>query len=784
MKPGHLFEKLANPSTLTHAWQEVLGHYTEDRLPPQLRDYQRNRNRNIERLAEAIWTQKFLPEPAALISIPKPDKPLERRTISLVSPDDRIVLTALNRLLEPHFERQFLPGNYAYRKGRGPRMAIQKVEEYLKQGRTHTASGDIHNFFDNIPRAKLLDSIRKAVWEQPILQLLETYLHMGAIRDHQWQDAGRGVAQGSPLSPLLSNICLLDFDRLLARLGIAWLRYADNLLLLADSPTRVATAFEQAERYLQSELGLSLNPESRQYRSEQQGFEFLGFLFHNGSRQMSEAKLQAKKRKIEETLRAAGRKIPRAVEELSESIVGWRRYYGAGGGQLESLEQHLLTTMTAWLKEIRSPSSAAAASSFGLHPSAPPATAPGTPRLAELQEALASLELPLSVQPVAKRRWITKLLRGSRPDPQPKPATHLSQPTAQAIEQRKREYARKREELSEILIAQPGYFLGRTGQRLTVRRDGKRVQEVPLGLVRHITLLSTAGSVSVDLMEEAASRGIPLAVPSRDGSPAVLIQAPDSPVYQLSLAQTQLASSPEGLSLARQFVLGKIRNQANLLRYLHKYRSRRAGSFPADVAGALESMLQAGQQVESYDFATIPDLELWRGRLFAAEGRAASAYWSALASLLGPRITFEGRTRQGAKDPVNMLLNYGYGILYSRLLRVLSRTGLNVTIGFLHKAQDGKPALLFDFIEEFRAPVVDRAVLRWLNLGKPAEPDGDSLPLPVRQGLSREITHRLAAETRYHGERLPLYEIAERQARRLVQHVSRRTTYQSFVFPW
>jgi CRISPR-associated protein Cas1 len=85
-------------------------------------------------------------------------------------------------------------------------------------------------------------------------------------------------------------------------------------------------------------------------------------------------------------------------------------------------------------------------------------------------------------------------------------------------------------------------------------------------------------------------------------------------------------------------------------------------------------------------------------------------------ALLWQRVGFEGRVRSGAPDLVNSMLNYGYGILYSRLLGVLLRTGLNVNISFLHKPQEGKTSLLFDFIEEFRPPVVDRVGVR------PAEP--------------------------------------------------------------
>ena len=119
-------------------------------------------------------------------------------------------------------------------------------------------------------------------------------------------------------------------------------------------------------------------------------------------------------------------------------------------------------------------------------------------------------------------------------------------------------------------------------------------------------------------------------------------------------------------------------------------------------------------------------------------GRRAASYWSAVRRLLWWKPGFEGRVRRGAADLVNSLLDYGYGILYSRLMNVLVRAGLNVHIGFLHKPQKGKAGLLYDFIEEFRAPAVDRTVFSWLNLGVDAKATEEGLTSRNSAGISAE----------------------------------------------
>ena len=214
----------------------------------------------------------------------------------------------------------------------------------LRQGLVHTASGDIDDFFTNIDRDKLLRDVRRTVFENPILDLVETYLHMGAARDFEWVDSGRGIAQGSPLSPLLSNLALAGFDRFLDQSGVEWVRYADNFLLMGTDPAQVKDTFERAEAFLSVNCGLDLNAQSRRFASESDGFDFLGFWFRDGHRTMTPQKLDQKRQKMAEILRQNPSSLKDAVRELSETVDGWRAYYGKSPDtrdQLAMLEQHL-----------------------------------------------------------------------------------------------------------------------------------------------------------------------------------------------------------------------------------------------------------------------------------------------------------------------------------------------------------------------------------------------------------------------------------------------------------
>ena len=213
-KPARLFLRLCETGFLAQAWRRVIGHYPKHQLPPALQEFERQAGGRLAALAHQLRDQTYLPQPASLIRIPKPNHPGELRPISLLETEDRIVLTALNLLLSPLLERGLLPGCMAYRPQTGANAAMARVTAQLQTGDTQVATGDVDDFFASLNRQRLLELLRHQVWETPILNLLEAYLHIGTTnRQFAWDDTGKGIAQGSPLSPMLSNLYLVGFDQ-------------------------------------------------------------------------------------------------------------------------------------------------------------------------------------------------------------------------------------------------------------------------------------------------------------------------------------------------------------------------------------------------------------------------------------------------------------------------------------------------------------------------------------------------------------------------------------------
>ncbi|HEY2249555.1 MAG TPA: CRISPR-associated endonuclease Cas1, partial [Planctomycetaceae bacterium] len=141
---------------------------------------------------------------------------------------------------------------------------------------------------------------------------------------------------------------------------------------------------------------------------------------------------------------------------------------------------------------------------------------------------------------------------------------------------------------------------------------------------------------------------------------------------------------------------------------------------------------------------------------------------------------FPGRQTRGATDPVNSSLNYGYGILYSQVSAAVVNAGLEMYAGFLHVDRPGKPALVLDLVEEFRAPIVDRAVLAIVNQGMPLEIDAHGLTPATRKLVADRVLERLAAPV----PRWSLGNINQNQARHLAVAVRGEREYRAFASRW
>lgn len=334
----------------------------------------------------------------------------------------------------------------------------------------------------------------------------------------------------------------------------------------------------------------------------------------------------------------------------------------------------------------------------------------------------------------------------------------------------------------ELIVSDYGSFLGKRSERLVLRLKGEVVQEVPFHDLEQIVIMTSGVSMSTDLIQECMEHGININFLSCTGKPYAKLVSP----YLTGTVMTrreQLLSyyDTRSVALGVAFVEGKLKNQGNLLKYFAKYRK--------EIDGALFDQLQAiVLQVEG-GLAELKELrgksiDEVRAQLLSIEGRAGNAYWEGIKLITSSKVNFPGREHQGTNDPTNACLNYGYGILYQQAETALILAGLDIFAGFIHVDRPGKTSLVYDFMEEFRQPVVDRAIIAAINKGWEPKMVEGRLTDETRRDLAAKIRERLDSAASYQGKKYKIRTILQMQARRIATFVRGEAKYKPFVCGW
>jgi CRISPR-associated protein Cas1 len=289
-------------------------------------------------------------------------------------------------------------------------------------------------------------------------------------------------------------------------------------------------------------------------------------------------------------------------------------------------------------------------------------------------------------------------------------------------------------------------------------------------------------SVSADALQSCCERGIPVFFLDSLGTPY-------ASVYSAGLIGTVITRREQlrayddarGRYLGVQFAGGKIQNQSITLKYLSKTRT--------DTPQGEELRLAAGEVLDHLRWldevqgATVDDV---RSTILAAEGNAARVYWQAVKLIVPAEYRWPGREGRGALDPVNSLLNYGYGILYGQVERALVLAGLDPYAGFIHVDRPGKPSLVLDLIEEFRQAAVDRVVFGLIARNFTVEQDEKGrLSEATRRNFAEKVISHLESGVRFEGQRHPLRQVIQMQARRLAAFLRRNSeSYTPYKAEW
>ena len=328
-----LLEAILGRDNLNRAYKRVKRNHgaagidgmTVEEALPWLREHR-------EELLQSLRDGSYTPSPVRRKEIPKPDGGVRKLGIPTVI--DRIIQQAIAQKLQGIYEPLFADSSYGYRPKRSAQQAIRKVKEYAEQGYTAAVSLDLSKYFDTLNHALLMDLLRKQIKDKRVLKLIKKYLRSGVMENGIVHKTEEGSPQGGPLSPLLANIYLHEFDREMESRGVKTIRYADDIVVFAKSKRAAQRLLESSRKLLEDKLKLKLNTDKSKVVSifAQKHFKFLGFcLGKNGKgiyirvhrKTLDKAKYKLKLL----TKRNQGRNVQKVMANVKLFIRGWIQYF-------------------------------------------------------------------------------------------------------------------------------------------------------------------------------------------------------------------------------------------------------------------------------------------------------------------------------------------------------------------------------------------------------------------------------------------------------------------------
>lgn len=318
--------------------------------------------------------------------------------------------------------------------------------------------------------------------------------------------------------------------------------------------------------------------------------------------------------------------------------------------------------------------------------------------------------------------------------------------------------------MKHLVICDYGTFLGLDSHRLAVRQDDK-TRYYPLNRLCTVAIAKRGVSVSSNLIEAFSSRGIKLFfLDFRGVAHSAILGQSQHGVVAVRMAQMAFCQG-DTLPLAKQIVTAKIKNQRAVLNHLDKYHRH-----PALQSAATELLLNVDKAKHTKNI----DI------LLGFEGASAHAYFQGLREAKLFSSSFSKREGRGSQEINNAMLNLGYGVLSSYILSAVANAGLEPYLGILHSQRPGKMALVLDLMEEYRAWVVDRAVikLRSRSEGKTI------LDTCLKKALITEVQKTCARKYLYRRKKHKLEHIIQRQIYRLCGHFYGEKKYKPYLFRW
>jgi len=292
----------------------------------ELRDFL---NTHYGKLKEGILTGNYKPSPVRKVEIPKPQS--GTRMLGIPTIIDRMLQQAIAQWLSPMYEETFSERSYGFRPNRNAHQAVMQALHYLHEGKIWLIEIDLEKFFDKVNHDRLMSTLAKKISDKPTLKLIRSYLTSSSMEGGLTSPRTEGTPQGSPLSPLLSNIVLDELDKELTRRGHSFVRYADDCSIYVTSEKAAQRVCVSITKYIEEVLLLKVNATKTKISRPNQS-TLLGFTFFKSKDKweirVAEKSIQRITDKCKaNTQRSDGTSVQQKINKLRAIITGWVNYF-------------------------------------------------------------------------------------------------------------------------------------------------------------------------------------------------------------------------------------------------------------------------------------------------------------------------------------------------------------------------------------------------------------------------------------------------------------------------
>jgi group II intron reverse transcriptase/maturase len=280
-----------------------------------------------EGMKQDLITGIYKPDPVKTVEILKPDGK-GKRQLGIPTVKDRVIQQAIYQVLNPLFDRDFSDSSYGFREGRNAHQAVIKASKYINEGKSIVVDIDLENFFDKVNHDRLMYRLSQEIGDNVLLKLIRRYLQSGILKGGLITQRVEGTPQGSPLSPLLSNIVLDELDKELEKRCHKFCRYADDCKIYVGTQKSGERVMQSFGKFIEERLKLKINHQKSKVVPTSET-KFLGYrIVEGGILTISPTNIKRLMDKIRKvTKRNRGVSLQTIIEDLNKMLRGWLQYF-------------------------------------------------------------------------------------------------------------------------------------------------------------------------------------------------------------------------------------------------------------------------------------------------------------------------------------------------------------------------------------------------------------------------------------------------------------------------